>query len=239
MKRISSALLAAMFLLTHGSIWADQAAKQETAEAAPKAAKEETAKGKQPAAAEAETTTKNAAGQQDAEKTAKGKGSLVIVEEQQASAGENQKVENFAFEDVEGKTHQFDQYKGKWVIVNYWATFCGPCVAEIPTLNSIAKRYKDKVAVLGLEAGETPVEELKAFVAENNIAYPIAPTQDSTMYAMGLVYGVPTTFIVNPQGEVVETYMGEVDSATLLSHIKPAKEATVAEERKPCKNNVC
>lgn len=158
------------------------------------------------------------------------------------NAEETHKVNNFTFKDLEGKTQQFDQYKGKWVVVNYWATYCAPCVAEIPTLNSFAKRYKDKVVVLGMEAGETPVEELQAFVEEKKIAYPVIPTQDSTMFAMGLLYGVPTTFIVNPEGEIVDTHMGMVTTAMLQKYLKAEQESSVAEEgepSKPCKSAVC
>lgn len=158
------------------------------------------------------------------------------------SAEEVHKVNNFSFKDLEGNTQQFNQYKGKWVIVNYWATYCGPCIAEIPALNSFAKRYKDKAVVLGMEAGETPVEELQAFVEEKKIAYPVIPTQDSTMFALGLLYGVPTTFIVNPEGEIVDTHMGIVTTAMLQQYLKADQDSSVAEERdpsKPCKTAVC
>lgn len=131
-----------------------------------------------------------------------------------------QTVGNFSFKDINGKTHQFADYKGKWVIVNYWATYCAPCVAELPALNSVAKRFKDKVVVLGMEAGETPVKDLKQFTDRRKISYPVVPTQDSTMFALGLVYGVPTTFIVNPQGQIVDTHMGAITARQLQNYLK-------------------
>jgi thiol-disulfide isomerase/thioredoxin len=140
-------------------------------------------------------------------------------------------VSNFSFRDVDGKQHQFSQYRGKWVVVNYWATYCGPCVAELPALNSIAKRYKDSVVVLGMDAGETPADELKEFAANRRLAYPVIPTQDSTMFALGLVYGVPTTFIVNPQGKVVDTHMGAISVSQLQNYIRQGKRASVAAEK--------
>jgi len=151
-----------------------------------------------------------------------------------------QKVQNFSFTDVDGEAHQFSEYQGKWVIVNYWATFCGPCVAEIPALNSVAKRFKDEAVVLGMEAGETPSDELKQFMAQKKIAYPIIPTQDSTMFALGLVYGVPTTFIVNPKGEIVDTHMGAITSAMLQNYLKAEKDggSTIAKDE-DCVNGFC
>ncbi|UOG93244.1 MAG: TlpA family protein disulfide reductase [Candidatus Thiothrix sulfatifontis] len=157
-----------------------------------------------------------------------------------ASGTEVQKVQNFSFTDVDGQAHQFSEYKGKWVIVNYWATFCGPCVAEIPALNSVAKRFKDEAVVLGMEAGETSNDELKQFMAQKKIAYPIIPTQDSTMFALGLVYGVPTTFIVNPKGEIVDTHMGAITSAMLQNYLKAEKDggSTIAKDE-DCVNGFC
>ncbi len=157
-----------------------------------------------------------------------------------AVASETQKVQNFSFKDIDGKAHQFSEYKGKWVIVNYWATFCGPCVAEIPALNSVAKRFKDKAVVLGMEAGETPTDELKQFMAQKKIAYPVIPTQDSTMFALGLVYGVPTTFIVNPEGEIVDTHMGAITSAMLQNYLSADKAKTsIAKDKGDCLTDFC
>jgi thiol-disulfide isomerase/thioredoxin len=145
---------------------------------------------------------------------------------------------NFSFKDVDGRSHQFSEYRGKWVIVNYWATYCGPCVAELPALNSIAKRNKGNVVVLGMEAGETPTGELKQFAAQRNLSYPIVPTQDSTMFAMGLIYGVPTTFIVNPEGKIVDTHMGAVSAVQLQNYIRSNKRSAVVKEEN-CMTGLC
>jgi Thiol-disulfide isomerase and thioredoxins len=158
-----------------------------------------------------------------------------------ANATDTAKVADFSFKDIEGKAHQFSDYRGKWVIVNYWATFCVPCVAEIPALNSVAKRFKDKAVILGMEAGETSPDELKQFVAQKKVAYPIIPTQDSTMFALGLVYGVPTTFIVNPEGEIVDTHTGAVTSAMLQNYLRADNSATklAKEKEDDCVTGFC
>lgn len=146
---------------------------------------------------------------------------------------------NFSFKDVDGRSHQFSEYRGKWVIVNYWATYCGPCVAELPALNSIAKRNKGNVVVLGMEAGETPTSELKQFASQRNLSYPIVPTQDSTMFAMGLIYGVPTTFIVSPEGKIVDTHMGVVSAVQLQNYIRSNKRPSVADKEEGCMTGLC
>ncbi|EIJ34145.1 TlpA family protein disulfide reductase [Thiothrix nivea] len=157
-------------------------------------------------------------------------------------AAESQQVGNFTFKDIDGKNHQFSEYRGKWVIVNYWATYCGPCIAELPALNSVANRFKDKAIVLGMEAGETPVEELKQFVKQRKITYPVAPTQDSTMFALGLLYGVPTTFVVNPKGEIVGSHMGAVTSAMLQNYLRNDNNSSLAKDKdkdENCKSVYC
>ena len=142
---------------------------------------------------------------------------------------------NFSFKDINGRSHQFAEYRGKWVVVNYWATYCGPCVAELPALNTIAKRFRNEAVVLGIEAGETPTDKLRQFVAQKGLSYTVAPTQDSAMYGMGLIYGVPTTFIVNPQGKVVKTHMGAISAAQLQRYIRSDKKDNNVADK--CKNN--
>ena len=61
-----------------------------------------------------------------------------------------------------------------------------------------------------MDAGETPNHEMKQFIRQRGINYTVVPTQDSSMFALGLIFGVPTTFIVSPQGRIVDTHMGAV-----------------------------
>lgn len=159
-----------------------------------------------------------------------------------ASVASANETPNFSFKDVDGNYHRLSEYRGKWVIANYWATYCGPCVAELPALNSIAKRYRGKVVVLGLEAGETEPRQLKQFAQAKGLSFPIVPTQKSTLddYPFGLVYGVPTTFIVNPEGKVVDTHMGAVSSAQLQRYFRSNKRSEVARDKEEkCVNGFC
>ena len=117
-------------------------------------------------------------------------------------------VEDFSFKDMNGKTHDFSDYQGKWVVVNYWAIFCPPCRVEIPDLIRFFKDNPDKVAILGMDAGMDEVDVLKEFVEDQKINYPIIPTQTSTMAAFGEIPGLPTTYIVSPSGELIDTHIG-------------------------------
>ena len=132
-------------------------------------------------------------------------------------------VENFSFQDMEGKVHEFSDYQGKWVVVNYWAIFCPPCRVEIPDLIRFLNDNPDKVTILGMDAGMDEVEVLKDFAKDQKINYPIIPTQTSTMNAFGEVPGLPATYIVSPSGELVDTHVGLLSYDQLDEYINQKK----------------
>ncbi len=120
-------------------------------------------------------------------------------------------VEDFSFKDINGVTHQFSEYKGKWVLVNYWGTYCPPCLEEIPDLVSFADKHKKDLVILGMDAGGTDVKSLQEFAAENMMQYVIAPVQESTLTAFGILMGIPTTYIITPEGQVAGKVIGIID----------------------------
>lgn len=113
--------------------------------------------------------------------------------------------------DLKGKQVKVSDYKGKWVIVNYWATWCPPCAVEIPELNTFHNKHKNKDAVVvgvNIEKGE--LEYVKEFSADFKISYPILQALDPANSPYGQVRALPTTFILNPEGKVVKTIVGAV-----------------------------
>jgi thiol-disulfide isomerase/thioredoxin len=122
-----------------------------------------------------------------------------------------EEAEDFKFKDIKGKSHTFSDYKGKWVIVNYWGTYCPPCLEEIPDLVSFAEKHKKDAVVLGFDAGGTTVEDLTVFAKENMMDYIIAPVQESTLTAFGILQGIPTSYVITPEGEEVAKVVGIID----------------------------
>ncbi|WP_020396740.1 TlpA family protein disulfide reductase [Thiolinea disciformis] len=152
-------------------------------------------------------------------------------------------VKNFSFQDIYGKNHQFSDYRGKWVVVNYWSTQCQPCLAEIPALKNIAQRYRNKVVVLGMDAGETPDAQMRRFIREKGINYTVVPTQDSTIFALGLVFGVPTTYVISPQGKIVNSKMGAITEQELQQYFdqdaQNARNDKTSDKPTSCGTAVC
>ena len=112
---------------------------------------------------------------------------------------------------VNGSKTNLDRYQGKWLVVNYWATWCPPCIVEMPELQSFHDENVDNNAmVVGINAEQISRQHLQTFLDDYFITYPnfvSGPTQQSEL---GLIPGLPTTFLVTPEGEVVARQVGPV-----------------------------
>lgn len=137
-------------------------------------------------------------------------GFLMLVCSQLASAEVNAKS-NFLLKDMIGVQHQLAQYKGKWVLVNYWATWCPPCLEEVPDLVNLYDQHKNKdLVVLGVVFDYKDVKEVNAYVDDMLMSYPIVLGDDSVVEQIGTADVMPTTFIYNPKGRLVKIKRGIV-----------------------------
>jgi len=122
---------------------------------------------------------------------------------------------DFAFADLDGNENKLSQYKGKWVLVNFWATWCPPCRKEIPELSDFHLENEDAVVIgVNYEPGIKD-ERLRKFMAVYLISYPVTRVNDEIIAAVGQPVGLPTSVLINPQGEVIETIAGMVSEQTL------------------------
>ena len=127
----------------------------------------------------------------------------------------------FTAVDLAGKQYKLSDYKGKWVVVNYWATWCPPCLDEIPELIEFHEQYsKDKAVVLGVSYEELDRDYLEKFVDEFFISYPILIGDISKPPPFGPLIGLPTTYVVSPEGKLVFTQVGGVTKAWLEDAMK-------------------
>jgi thiol-disulfide isomerase/thioredoxin len=124
---------------------------------------------------------------------------------------------NFKLTDLEGKTHQLSDYRGKWVVVNYWATWCPPCLDEIPELVEFHEKSKDAV-VLGIDFEDISEERLRAFVENNFISYPIFKVEGEEGI-LGPIAGMPTTYIISPAGQIAARHTGPLTGKMIRDFI--------------------
>lgn len=115
--------------------------------------------------------------------------------------------------DLQGKLHTFDAHRGKWVVLNVWATWCAPCIKEMPELDALA-RGRDDVVVLGLAADGDNRARIVQFAQALKVGYPIIAGTDTLMKHYK-VRAYPTTFVFNAQGTLVFTHLGQITKAEL------------------------
>lgn len=128
---------------------------------------------------------------------------------------------DFSLPDLQGKMHSISQWNGKVIVVNFWATWCPPCIREIPHFVQMQQRYAEKgLQIIGI-AIDNPVA-VKRFVNQTHINYPILVDQENQAQAIAIAqefgnqYGtLPFTVIIDQQGMIVIRYPGELDPQTL------------------------
>jgi cytochrome c biogenesis protein CcmG/thiol:disulfide interchange protein DsbE len=114
----------------------------------------------------------------------------------------------FQLNDLDGKPVSLAAAKGKIVILNFWATWCGPCRAEVPDLVELQKRYADKLEIIALATDEDDPDEVRRFVLQSGINYRVAMTSEEVLRNYGGIAALPTSFVIDPQGRIVQKHVG-------------------------------
>jgi len=127
------------------------------------------------------------------------------------SAAERKPAPDFALKDADGRTVQLSDYRGKVVLLNFWATWCGPCKVEIPWFIEFEREHKDQgFAVIGVAMDDDGWDAVKPFVQRLNVNYRVLLGADSVAQLYGGVDSLPTTFIIDRQGKIAATHIGLV-----------------------------
>lgn len=139
------------------------------------------------------------------------------------AGAETAKTPKLSVTTLDGKSFDLAQQKGKWVIVNFWATWCSPCVKEMPDISDFVAKTKD-VSAVGLAYEDTDKAEIVTFLKTHPVVYPIAqvdvydPPKD-----FDTPRGLPTTYLIGPDGGVAKRFTGPVTSTDLEKAIAEAK----------------
>lgn len=116
--------------------------------------------------------------------------------------------------DVEGKRVRSADFAGKVVVLDFWATWCPPCRAEIPGYSELQKKYGDRgLVIIGVSLDEQGPSVVKTFAREQKVAYPLVMGNAEVTEAFGGVEGIPTTFLIDREGQIRHRKVGAMDTA--------------------------
>ena len=129
---------------------------------------------------------------------------------------------DFKLKDMDGKEVQLSSFKnsGKVVLLNFWATWCGPCKAEIPGFVELQEKYKDKLTIIGYSVDDT-AELAKKYATEYKMNYPVllGEGREDVQDAYGPIWGIPASFIISKDGKVCRKHMGIAPKAVFEKEI--------------------
>jgi len=127
---------------------------------------------------------------------------------------------DFKFKDIDGKEVELASFKGKVVLLNFWATWCGPCKAEIPGFVELQEKYRDQLTIIGYSVDDTP-ELAKKYAAQYKMNYPIllGEGREDLQEAYGPIWGIPASFLISKDGAVCRKHMGIAPKAVFEKEI--------------------
>lgn len=133
----------------------------------------------------------------------------------------NDKAPDFALKSVDGKVVKLSDYKGKVIILDFWATWCPPCRKGIPDLISIQNEYKNDVVIIGVSLdGDKTIKDVPDFIKQYGINYPIVYGDEKIVTAYGGIQAIPTAFVIDKKGNIIDQHVGLVDKSIYVNKIK-------------------
>jgi len=127
----------------------------------------------------------------------------------------------FALEDLAGRSVDLVDLAGKAVVLDFWATWCAPCIFQIPVLNAFHEQYGDRVAVIGIAVDAGGREVVEPFAADHAIEYPILLGDEGLAQRYG-ASGFPTLFVLTPEGRIDSAHIGLVEEGALVAAVNAA-----------------
>lgn len=124
---------------------------------------------------------------------------------------------------LQGKPFNLAAHRGQWVIVNFWATWCSPCIAEMPAISRYVAAHHD-VSAIGLAYDRSPAADIAKFAKKHPVDYPLAQLDMNDLpTGLPMPLGLPTTYLIAPDGKLAKTFVGPINAKLLDAAIAAAK----------------
>jgi cytochrome c biogenesis protein CcmG/thiol:disulfide interchange protein DsbE len=134
---------------------------------------------------------------------------LVSCDGQGATSANADMAPDFTLKDLDGNDFSFASTKGNVVILDFWATWCPPCRKGIPEFQALYEEYRKMgVEIVGVALDTGGVEVVKPFVKKNGVTYPVVIGDRGVVAAYGGIRGIPTTFVIDRKGKIIQKYVG-------------------------------
>jgi len=149
------------------------------------------------------------------------KGNVSLVASVSPASGEN--ASDFYWYDSNGKKVSLDNLKGKTILINFWATWCGPCKAELPDIENLSRAYASRgLVVIGVSVDKSgnSLTDVSNFASQNGLTYQIVIDNDNVADAYGNINAIPTSFLVDKTGKIVDKWVGTRGKAFFESTVK-------------------
>lgn len=132
---------------------------------------------------------------------------------------------DFALPGLDAQPVRLADFRGRWVVVNFWASWCSPCLLEMPELQAFHEAHRDRAAVVGINFETISPDEVRTFVEHLGITFPILLSGGEPVAGFELK-GLPTTFLVSPAGKLVEARLGSVNAVMLAERLTELEKAS-------------
>lgn len=130
------------------------------------------------------------------------------------------KAADFSLTSTDGKAVKLSDYKGKVVIVDFWATWCPPCRKGIPDLIEIQKEFSNDVVIIGISVDSDTKNNVISFMQSAGINYPVAYANEDVVQSYGGIESIPTSFVIDQKGNIVDKHVGLVPKSEYTSVLK-------------------
>src|SRR5262249_12640284 len=123
--------------------------------------------------------------------------------------------ERTILQDVHGKTYVLHHYPNRFIVLNYWASWCKPCYEEVAEVNAFYEKYKTQILLFGVNYDQVTPAKVQELATQMKIKFPVLANDPGPIFGIDSIPGLPITYIINPQGKVVKALYGKQTVANL------------------------